>query len=146
VAHAFLPNGYFDDSGSATPFTLLIGLLFVVFPIAVLVLTVPAWEQGAVDAQDAARVAVRTMVSADDWTDGVAAAQEAVANLLQDEGLPSANVSVALSGSLAPGAEVMASVTVLMPATSVPLIGRVGAFHFTADAVERVDSYRDSLS
>lgn len=137
-------RGPLNDIGSATPFTLLLGLVVVVFPIAVLVLTVPAWEERAVDAQDLARVAVSTMASASDWAQGVAAVEEAVDNLLDQDGVPSSDVSVNLSGSLAPGAEVTALVTILMPVTTVPMIGRVASFHFTADAVERIDSYRDS--
>lgn len=134
------------EQGSVTPVTLLLGLVFIVFPVLVLVLSLPAWEQRSVDAQDAARVAVRAMVTADNWPDGLTAALEAVAAVAGGDNIPANEVSLSMTGSLEAGALVSASVTVLVPGGDIPFLGLVGPLHFTATSTTHVDSYRDSPS
>jgi hypothetical protein len=133
-----------DQRGSAIPLSLLLGTALIVLPVMVLVLTLPAWEQRAVDAQDAARTAARALVTADNWDDGVSAADEAVAQLEAGDGLPPTDLTVSYSGSLDPGAAVTAAVTVVIPAGNLPGLGFVGQLHYTASSTEHVDSYRDS--
>lgn len=133
-----------DQRGSAIPLSLLLGTALIVLPVMVLVLTLPAWEQRAVDAQDAARTAARALVTADDWEDGVSAADEAVAQLETGDGLPPTDLTVSYSGSLDPGGSVTAAVTVVIPAGNVPGLGFVGQLHYTASSTEHVDSYGDS--
>jgi hypothetical protein len=118
----------------------------IVMPVLVLVLTLPTWEQRTVDAQDAARNAARALVMADDWGDGVAAAGQAVYEIVSSDGLVPGDVSLRLTGSLAPGATVTASVTVLVPAGNFPGLGFIGTLHHTASSTEHVDSYRGSGS
>ena len=133
-----------DQRGSAIPLTLLLGTTLIVMPVMVLVLTLPTWEQRAVDAQDAARTAARALVTADDWDDGISAADEAVSQLVAGDGLPPSDLTVTYSGSLNPGGTVSAAVTVVIPAGNIPGLGFVGALHYTASSTEHVDSYRDS--
>jgi hypothetical protein len=133
-----------DQRGSAIPFTLLLGTTLIVMPVMVLVLTLPTWEQRAVDAQDAARAAARALVMADTWDDGISAADDAVSQLVAGDGLPPADLSITYSGSLDPGATVSAAVTVVIPAGNFPGLGFVGTLHYTASSTEHVDSYRDS--
>ena len=133
-----------DQRGSAIPLTLLLGTTLIVMPVMVLVLTLPTWEQRAVDAQDAARTAARALVTADDWDDGISAADEAVSQLVAGDGLPPSDLTVTYSGSLNPGGTVSAAVTVVIPAGNFPGLGFVGALHYTASSTEHVDSYRDS--
>ena len=113
-------------------------------PVMVLVLTLPAWEERAVDAEDAARDAARALVTADNWGDGVYAANDVVAQIVAGDGLPASDITVAYSGSLDPGASVTAVVTVVIPAGNIPGLGFVGQLHYTASSTEHVDSYRDS--
>lgn len=134
------------DQGTATPLSLVLGLGLVVMPVLVLVLTLPTWEQRTVDAQDAARNAARALVTSDDWGDGVAAADQAVYEIVSSDGLVAADVALRLAGSLAPGATVTASVTVVVPAGNFPGLGFIGALHYTASSTEHVDAYRDSAS
>jgi hypothetical protein len=133
-----------DQRGSAIPLTLLLGTTLIVMPIMVLVLTLPTWEQRAVDAQDAARTAARALVTADNWDDGISAADEAVSQLVAGDGLPPSDLTVTYSGSLDPGGTVSAAVTVVIPAGNLPGLGFVWALHYTASSTEHVDSYRDS--
>jgi hypothetical protein len=133
-----------DQRGSAIPLTLLLGTTLIVMPVMVLVLTLPTWEQRAVDAQDAARTAARALVTADNWDDGISAADEAVSQLVAGDGLPPSDLTVTYSGSLDPGGTVSAAVTVVIPAGNLPGLGFVGALHYTASSTEHVDSYRDS--
>ena len=76
-----------DERGSAIPLTLLLGTTLIVMPVMLLVLTLPTWEQRAVDAQDAARTAARALVTADNWGDGVSAANQTVSQLVGGDGL-----------------------------------------------------------
>ena len=134
------------EEGSTTPLSLMLGLGLIVIPVLVLVLMLPTWEQRTVDAQDAARDAARALVEADDWGDGVAAADQAVYEIVSSDGLVAADVSLSLTGSLEPGGTVTASVTVLVPAGNVPGLGFMGTLHYTASSTEHVDAYRDSGS
>ena len=133
-----------DQRGSAIPFSLLLGTTLIVMPVMLLVLTLPTWEQRAVDAEDAARSAARALVTADNWGDGVSAANEVVSQLAAGDNLPPGDLTVAYSGSLDPGGMVSAAVTVVIPAGNLPGLGFVGELHYTASSTEHVDSYRDS--
>jgi hypothetical protein len=133
-----------DQRGSAIPFSLLLGTTLIVMPVMLLVLTLPTWEQRAVDAEDAARSAARALVTSDNWEEGVSAANEVVSQLAAGDGLPPEDLTVAYSGSLVPGGMVSAAVTVVIPAGNLPGLGFVGELHYTASSTEHVDSYRDS--
>jgi hypothetical protein len=122
----------------------MLGVGFIVLPVLVLVLTLPAWEQRAVDAQDAARNAARALATAGDWAQGEMAADQVVYEMVTSDGLEAGDVSTQLTGSLDPGGTVTASVTVLVPAGNVPGLGFIGALHYTASSTEHVDSYRAS--
>ncbi|MGH3452724.1 MAG: hypothetical protein ACRDQW_18885, partial [Haloechinothrix sp.] len=117
---------------------LAIGLL--VFPITILVVSLPTWVERQSAARVAAQEAAREVVLADSWGEGtergVAVAQQTAANHGVD------GVAVSFSGSLERGAEVAAHVTVKMPALVVPGIGRVGAWSWTVTHTEQVDLYR----
>jgi hypothetical protein len=133
-----------SDAGSSTALTLMLGVGFIVLPVMVVVLTVPTWEQRAVDAQDTARGAARALVMADDWGDGVTAADEVVAQVIENDALPPGDVTVQYSGSLSPGASVTASVTITVPVGELPGLGFVGTLHYTATSTDDVGSYRGS--
>jgi hypothetical protein len=135
-----------DEVGSALPLTLMLGVAFLVVPIMVLVLTLPAWEDRTVDAQDAARNAAEALASAGDWADGVYAANLAVSQVVTGDGLVPTDVAAVYAGSLDPGGTVTARVTVVIPAGNVPGLGFVGQLHYTATSIVHVDSYRDSAS
>ncbi|HUB69280.1 MAG TPA: hypothetical protein VL984_02560 [Acidimicrobiales bacterium] len=132
------------DRGSSAPLTLLLGTALIVLPVMVLVLTLPTWEQRAVDAQDAARGAALALVTAASWATGVAAAEQVVAQVVQEDGLPAGDVSDQFSGSLEPGGTVTASVTVAMPVGQLPGLALTGPLHYTASSTQHVDSYRGS--
>jgi len=132
------------DAGAATPLTLMLGVGLIILPVMVLVLTLPTWEQRAVDAQDAARDAARALVLSNSWTAGTAEANQAVLRVVYGDGLVPGDVEVAYTGSLDPGGSVTAAVTVVIPAGNLPGLGFVGTLHYTARSTEHVDSYRDS--
>jgi len=135
-----------DQRGSAIPLTLMLGVGLIVMPVLVLVLTLPAWEERVVDAQDAARAAADALVTADSWGDGVAAANETVAGIVAGDGLVPGEMTVKYSGSLDPGGAVTAAATIVIPAGNLPGLGFVGQLRFTASSTEHVDTYRDSSS
>jgi hypothetical protein len=124
----------------------MLGVGLIVLPVLVLVLTLPAWEQRTVDAQDAARNAARALATAGDWAEGVSAADQAAYEIVTSDGLVAGDVSILLTGSLGPGETVTASVTVLVPVGDLPGLGFIGTLHYTASSTQHVDSYRSSGS
>jgi hypothetical protein len=126
----------------AGEFALGIGLL--VFPVALLVLTLPAWSERQTTARSIAREVSRVVAVA-----GVcdrAAAIETGHDMARNLGLASADVDVQLDCAtgerLRRGGSVRASVTVAVPAVTFPGIGSVGAWSWTAHHSEPIDQYR----
>jgi hypothetical protein len=119
-----------------------LGLGLLVLPVLLLVLTLPTWEERTVDARDMAANAARTLATATDWSSGVAAAEQTLAEMAANDGLPGGQVSVAYRGTLSPGATVTAAVTVTIPAGTIPGLGQVGSLHYTASSTQHVDSYK----
>jgi hypothetical protein len=142
AARAASRRGWRDELGSSAPLTMALGLGLLVIPVFLLVLTVPTWEARTVDARDAARNAVRALVTAATWHQGVAAANQAVAEITANNGVPAADVTASYSGNLNRGAAVTATVTIAIPDGSIPGIGNFGTFHYTATSTEQVDPYR----
>ena len=81
---------------------------------------------------------------ADNWGDGVAAANRVVSQVAGNDGLAPVDVNARYSGSLGPGDDVTAWVTLAVPVGNVPGLGFVGTVHYTASSTEHVDSYRGS--
>lgn len=132
-----------DESGSlSTPITLVLGLGFVIIPVFLLVLTLPTWEARTVDANDAARNAVRALVTADTWADGVAAANQAVGEIMSNNGIAAGDYTSNYRGALNRGSKVTATVTITIPDTVIPGIGAFGTRHYTGSSTEQVDPYR----
>ena len=130
-----------NDAGSA-PLSLVLGLGLLVIPVLLLVLSIPTWEARTVDARDAAATAARVLVTADNWSDGVSAANQAVSEIGSSDRLSSSDMTAVYDGSLTRGSTVTVDVTVVIPATEIPLIGAVGSVHYTATSSELVDEYR----
>lgn len=129
------------DAGSA-PLSMALGLGLFVIPVLLLVLTIPTWESRMVDARDAAAAAARALVVSDSWSEGVAAADQAVSEVAANDALSPDELSVSYGGALVRGGSVSAAVTVTVPAGQVPGIGTFGAVHYTAVSTQHVDDYR----
>ena len=115
--------------------------LFLV-PVALMVITLPAWPERQTVARAAATEAARTMVVAGSWEEGATAAEDAVRRAAANQGIDSAHVSLGWEGDLGRGASVTAHVTVAMPAVVIPGLTSVGSWSWTASHTERVDDYR----
>ena len=126
----------------SVPLTLVLGLGLIVIPTFLLVLTLPTWEARTVDARDAARNAARALVTADTWNNGVAAANQAVDEIIVNNGVAVSDVTTAYTGSLTRGAQVTATVTISIPDTVIPGVGSFGIRHYSASSTEQVDPYR----
>jgi hypothetical protein len=135
-----------QGAGAATPLSLLLGLAFIVFPVMMLVLSVPTWEQRSVDAEDAARAAARALATADSTQGAVALANQAVAAVMQADGLSAGEFEANYRGELIPGATVTATVSVQVPVGEVPGLGALGDLRYTASSTAHVDSFEDSLT
>jgi hypothetical protein len=130
------------DSGFvATEFAF--GVTVLVLPVALLVLTFPRWSERQVTARVISREVARR--AARDATCDRGAAATLGAAMARNLGVVPSDVSVELlcadGAELAPGSDVEAHVTVVMPAVEVPGIGAVGAWSWTARHREPVDRY-----
>ena len=124
----------------AVELPLALGSLLI--PLALFVITVPAWPERQTVARAAAIEASRIAVLADSWEEGVAEAEAAVEQAATNQGLDPADVSLTWEGALSRGASVTAVVAVRMPALIVPGLTTVEAWSWTARHTERVDDYR----
>jgi hypothetical protein len=122
---------------------LAMGIGLLIFPVALLVLTVPAWSERQATARVIAREVARR--TARDGVCDAAAAQALGAEMARNLGVPADGfvVDVVCPGGvvLTPGSDVEAQVTVPMPAVQIPGIGAVGAWSWTARHREPVDRY-----
>jgi hypothetical protein len=122
---------------------LVAGVALLVFPVAMLVVSLPGWFDRQSVARQGARDAARAVVL-DGWC-RPEIASEAAARIALGGGLEASDVQVELD--CVPGTAlerdriVTARVTIAMPALSVPLIGSVGAWQWTAAHGEPTDPY-----
>lgn len=122
---------------------LVMGLGLLVFPVALLVLTLPGWSERQATARVVAREVARR-AAREGVCDEVAAQSLGIA-MARNLGVPPDSLEVAVlcpgGSDLVPGADVEARVTVRMPAVEIPGIGGVGAWSWTASHREPVDRY-----
>jgi hypothetical protein len=123
---------------------LALGIGLLLFPVALLVLTLPTWSERQTTARSIAREVSRIVAVA-----GVcdhARATETGQDMARNLGLPPGDIDVQLdcaTGARLPrGGNVRASVTVAVPAVDLPGIGSVGAWSWTAHHSEPIDQYR----
>jgi hypothetical protein len=119
-----------------------LALVLLLVPVALMVITIPAWPERQTVARAAATQAARTAVLADSWDEATAAGEDTVARSGANYGLPAGDLTVEWEGTLLRGGTVTARVTVRMPALVVPGLGRIGAWSWTASHSELVDRYR----
>lgn len=119
------------------------GVVVLVLPVTLLVLTFPRWSERQVTARVIAREVARR--SARDGVCDRAGATRLGATMARNLGVAPSDVRVELAcaggAGLAPGSNVEALVTVAMPAVQVPGVGPVGAWSWTARHREPVDRY-----
>jgi hypothetical protein len=123
---------------------LALGVGLLVFPVALLVLTLPTWSERQTTARSIAREVSRVVAVAGVCDRGRAV--EMGHDMARNLGLAPSDVDVQLDcvpgGRLPRGGSVRASVTVAVPAVTFPGIGSVGAWSWTAHHSEPVDQYR----
>jgi hypothetical protein len=118
-------------------------LALLLFPVVVLVATLPTWAERRNAATIAAREAARTI--ANEWprpaqTDANRVAREVAA----DFGIAADDITVvAPSGPIPRGGVARVEVWVTMPAVSVASV-RAGSWRYRAVAVRRIDDYRSA--
>lgn len=129
-----------DRGAAAVELPLAVGLLLL--PISMVVMLVPQWPERQTVATAAAKEAATTLANAPDVETGMSRATEAVATAATNHGLPPGSMTVEFSGDWCRACTVTASVSVVIPAIDVPLVGTVGSFTWTASSSARIDDYR----
>jgi len=136
-------RGWWRDEAGLAPVELVLWTGLILLPTLILVASLPTWWERQSLARLAAQEAARSVALADDWDAGTARAQQVVAELAANHQVPASDVTVTeLAGSLERDATVTATVTVAVPAMSVPFLVRLPAFTVTTTHAERVDAYR----
>lgn len=140
-----------DDRGSVA-IELVAGVGFLLLPVALLVLSLPAWAQTHTMARTAAREAARTVVVAHDPSrpEAAAAGRRAAELVAANHGgalvagpvFAWDRVDVGGDGEPLVQDHVEATVTVRVPALAVPLLGEFGGFDWTVAHREPLDIYR----
>lgn len=129
-----------EGGTAALELPLAVGLLLV--PVALVVVSLPAWPERQTVARAAAAEASRAVALAASWDEGLDEAQATVADAARNAALAPGDLALDVAGALERGATVTARVTVDMPALALPLVGTVGRWSWTAAHTERVDDYR----
>ena len=123
---------------------LAIGVGLLLFPVALLVLTLPSWSERQTTARAVARevgrvVAVRGVCDR-------ASATRTAAVMAENLGMAASELDVDLDcgdgARLERGSDLGVAVTVRVPAVDIPGIGSVGEWSWTAHHDEPVDQYR----
>lgn len=125
----------------AAELALAIGLLL--FPVAMLVLTLPSWSERQATARAIAREAGRSVAVSGRCDQPKA---DNIAGVMaRNLGVDPDEVAVELDcarGRLPRGGELTVSVTVALPGVTIPGVAEVGAWSWTARHVTPIDPYR----
>lgn len=124
------------------PLELALTVCMWLFPLAILVISLPTWVERQSLGRLAAQEAAREVVLAGSWDAGVTAGTAMVAQLAANHDVAVEDLSVGFGGSLARGDTVTATVTVQIPALTIPFITEVASFPVTSTHAEAVDAYR----
>ncbi len=114
---------------------MVLGLILV--PFGMLVLSIPTWVERQAAARDAAGEVARAAVAADPAFDPVSL----VALTEQAYGLPAGSLTGSVEIGQSGGDAAIASVSVEIPAVSLPMFGDLGSVTWTAEHVERRPDY-----
>lgn len=119
-------------------FVLSVALL--IFPVALLVLTLPTWAERQSMSRVSAREAARTYVLTADEV----RARESAVQIATNQRIDPASISVSFEGDpRVAGSEVRATVITQVPAVRIPLLGAgIGSFELSDTHTEIVDLYR----
>jgi hypothetical protein len=123
----------------AIELVLSIGVLL--FPVVMLVGSLPRWSERQHAAIVAAREAARA--ASQSWpADGQIEADRVSREVMTTYGVAPSDVKVVVSAPPERGGLLTATVTVRMPAVAVPLLAHAAAWSWTARESVRIDDYR----
>jgi Flp pilus assembly protein TadG len=131
-----------SERGEAAMVSGVLLLAGVLIPLMFLIALYARIELAQVDAQQAARDAVRSAVQAPNPAAAHAAATTALAQEQTGANVP---LALNLSGTFARGQVMSAHVTAKVPIGALPLLGHFGTITVHADASAPVDRYRSIL-
>jgi Flp pilus assembly protein TadG len=130
------------ERGEAAMVSGVLLLAGVLIPLMFLIALYARIELAQVDAQQAARDAVRSAVQAPNATAANAAASEAVA---RERAAAKTPLSLSLTGTYGRGQVMSAQVTTTVPIGSLPFLGYIGTITIHGRASAPVDRYRSLL-
>jgi hypothetical protein len=122
---------------------LVLGVGVLLIPVALVVLTIPTWSERQTTARAIAREVARDLAGLGvcDADRASALGRTMAANLGLRAGDAQVRVDCIGGGALPPGGDLLAEVTVRMPAVHLLGIGDVGEWRWTARHRQPVDTY-----
>ena len=112
----------------------------LLLPVVMLVAVLPRWSErehaGTVIARELARSAARA------WPNRDAAASGIVDEVSANLGVAPTDVRWSVVADANRGGQILATVTIVMPALAVPGIGTAGTWKWTTTSSVRIDDYR----
>lgn len=118
----------------------VLAVALLLFPVVLLVASLPAWAErrnaATVAAREAAAAIVRDIPTVD--VDRATLVAKVVA---ENHGVDAGDVTVAVSGGTGRGEVVSVSVAVTMPAIALPGVDGLASWTYTAEQHRRVDDY-----
>lgn len=122
---------------------LVLGIGILLFPVTMLVTSLPRWSERQTMARTAATEAARAWARAGDDRIGQLEGDRQAREVARHYGVAEEAIDIAYEGSArVRGGSVRVAVTVEMPVTAIPLMGSVPGWTWTARHTEAVDLYR----
>ncbi len=127
---------------------LVVGTALLLFPVSLLLLSLPLLVEYRSMGDAAAREAVRACAIADDPRSGETISERMVQRIITERGLVPENVTVDVDCAIAwrPGGVVTASVSFEVPALRIVGIGDVGRMTILRTYAERIELHRSEPS
>ena len=117
-------------------------VVFILFPVAILLMVLPQWPERQGVARSVAHEAAVAMANAASFDDGAARVAQLVTEATANHGYRAGSLRLSWSGQWCRRCSVTATVTVEIPAVQVPIMGSTGAFSWSTGATQRIDDYR----
>ncbi|MGH2687276.1 MAG: hypothetical protein ACRDKW_00490 [Actinomycetota bacterium] len=134
------------DAAFATA-ELLLGVVLLLIPVSMLVVTFPTWAERRSMAESVAYEAAQTVARSSNWATGKRRAEALVAEMAGNYGLEREQITVEWrpdrgEAPVERGERVRAAVAVEVPAVAFPWGGDAGAWRVTAEKTVTADLYR----
>ncbi|HDH03770.1 MAG TPA: hypothetical protein ENH15_05945 [Actinobacteria bacterium] len=130
------------DRGASGAIEMVLAIGLLMFPLVMLVASIPRWVETLSMAELAAQEAARSVVLSGDQATGEDAGRLRATEIALNHGFDASAIEVTFAGVLDWGQEITATVVVDTPLLVIPGIGEFAANDVVVSHSERVDDFR----